>query len=79
MVMCLESHPDPRLWQSVRNHTTEEFSDAYPLAFQGLLKAQNAYCPSMTADSKLLIFTSNTVKGKEGFETGELWQCHRVP
>jgi serine/threonine protein kinase len=71
--------PDPRLWQSARNHTTEEFSDAYPLAFQGLLKDQNAYCPSMTADSKLLIFTSNAVKGREGFETGELWQCLRVP
>jgi serine/threonine protein kinase len=71
--------PDPRLWQSRRDRTTDEFGEAYPLDFSGVSPDKNAYCPTLTADGNLMIFTSNEVPGREGFETGELWQCHRVP
>ncbi len=71
--------PEPRLWQARRDSTTEDFGDAYPVIFLGELNEKNAYGPSLTSDCELMIFTSNVVPGKEGFETGELWQSRRVP
>ena len=71
--------PDPRLWQARRDHTADDFGDEYPVGFSGEYNEKNAYCPTLTSDGKLMIFTSNVVPAKEVFETGELWQCRLVP
>ncbi len=70
--------PDPRLWQSDRTSASTEFTDATLLPLPESWHQRNAYAPSLSSDGKLLIFTSNEVPGKEGFETGVLWMTKQI-
>ena len=66
--------PEPRLWQATRNTLTGELSAAVRVELPDSWNDINAYAPTLSDDGRLLIFTSNTVPGKQGFETGILWQ-----
>ena len=65
--------PDSRLWQSRRKTTDDAFTSATLVPLPESWQQRCAYAPSLTSDGKLLVFSSNVVPGKEGFETGELW------
>jgi hypothetical protein len=71
--------PDPRIWIANCNARTGTFENVRRLELPLSWLERSSYAPSMTADSKLLIFTSNEIEGKEGFESCWLWQCRRLP
>lgn len=78
LLMFDRDTPDPRLWYSVRSATSDDFTDASPIAFPEVWMDRNAYAPSMTSDQSLLFFTSNTIPGREGFDSAQLWFAKRI-
>ncbi len=70
--------PDPRLWQAHREDLTSEFSKAVRIPLPPEWDDQNAYAPTFANDDQLLVFTSNRIPGKQGFDSGELWQSRRI-
>ena len=71
--------PEPRLWHAHRDPPTGDFSQAVRVALPESWNDINAYAPTLTSDGQLLLFTSNEVPGKQGFETGVLWQSRLMP
>lgn len=69
--------PDPRLWYSQRSTSGDPFETADPVLMPASWRDRNAYAPSITTDGRVLVFTSNVEPGKEGFNTGELWEMRR--
>ncbi len=66
--------PEPRLWIARRSWASAPFDslDRFPLG--SAWNDTNAYAPTLALGGRLLLFTSNKVPGRQGFETGELWQ-----
>ena len=71
--------PEPRMWLAHRDPLTGDFSQAVRVALPESWNDINAYAPTLTSDGRLLLFTSNEVPGRQGFETGVLWQSLLVP
>ncbi len=69
--------PDPRLWYSTRSSTADDFSHSWPISLPESWRDRNAYAPSLMADQSMIFFTSNTVPGREGFDSGQLWFARR--
>ncbi len=69
--------PDPRLWEASREDVNGDFNKVSRIALPDTWRERCAYAPSMTTDGQLLVFTSNRIAGKEGFDSGELWQCQQ--
>lgn len=71
--------PEPRLWIARRGSTSAAFEtiDRFPLGPSW--NDINAYAPTLALDNRLFMFTSNRVAGRQGFETGELWQSSSLP
>lgn len=70
--------PEPRLWEAIRDDVRGDFNKVIRVGLPETWRDKCAYAPSMTADGKLLVFTSNRIPGKEGFESGELWQSQCI-
>lgn len=66
--------PEPRLWIAQRRSTSDSFEKVDRLALGSSWSETNAYAPTHALGGRLLMFTSNKVAGRQGFETGELWQ-----